>query len=89
MAVATTETTWWRRASCRGTKSAYFVPPTTREQPRDCAARESTAKSICADCSVRADCLEYALRVNERLGIWGGLNEGEREQIAFDAERRA
>ena len=38
---------------------------------------------------MRAECLEYALRVNERLGIWGGLNEGEREQIAYDAARAA
>jgi len=42
------------------------------------AEREQRAKAICASCSVRKDCLEYALRIREPHGIWGGLNELER-----------
>jgi hypothetical protein len=26
-------------------------------------------------------CLEYAVRIREANGIWGGLNEAERKQI--------
>jgi WhiB family transcriptional regulator, redox-sensing transcriptional regulator len=44
--------------------------------------RESEAKRICAGCPVQRECLEYALRVREPFGIWGGLNETERRALA-------
>ncbi|HZP91219.1 MAG TPA: WhiB family transcriptional regulator, partial [Actinomycetota bacterium] len=44
-------------------------------------AREARAKAICARCSVREPCLQYALRIREPHGIWGGLNELERRQL--------
>jgi WhiB family transcriptional regulator, redox-sensing transcriptional regulator len=39
------------------------------------------AKKICSSCEVRAQCLEYALRNDERFGIWGGLSERERRKL--------
>jgi WhiB family redox-sensing transcriptional regulator len=47
----------------------------TTEERHD---RESAAKRICGDCPVRRECLDYAMRVREPFGIWGGLNETER-----------
>jgi WhiB family redox-sensing transcriptional regulator len=41
----------------------------------------SAAKAICAACSVRADCLAYAVEHNERFGVWGGLSERERRPL--------
>lgn len=38
------------------------------------------AKSICAACPVRSECLEYAL-AEEPLGIWGGATAEEREAM--------
>jgi WhiB family redox-sensing transcriptional regulator len=49
-------------------------------------AREARAKSICAECRVCPDCLDYAIRIREPHGIWGGMNEVERKQVL---ERRA
>ena len=43
------------------------------------SARE--AKSICATCSVREQCLEYAMRWDQLCGVWGGLSERERRQL--------
>jgi WhiB family redox-sensing transcriptional regulator len=51
------------------------------ENPHERRARESLAKRICAECPVRQECLEYALRVREPFGIWGGLNETERRTL--------
>ena len=45
------------------------------------AEREERAKQICAMCSVRQPCLEYALQIREPHGIWGGLNELERKAL--------
>ena len=32
-------------------------------------------------CTVRQECLDYALRIREQHGIWGGLNEAERRSL--------
>ena len=39
------------------------------------------AKSICKDCEVRMECLQFALDTNERFGIWGGKSARERSLI--------
>ena len=40
------------------------------------------ARRICADCPVKAPCLEYALRNGIDHGVWGGTSERERRRIA-------
>jgi WhiB family transcriptional regulator, redox-sensing transcriptional regulator len=81
-----TSDVWQIRAACRGPQAAVFFPPTHAERKEDKLARETRAKAICATCSVCRQCLEYAIRIREPHGIWGGLNEVERKQLA---ERRA
>lgn len=39
------------------------------------------AKRVCGACEVRAECLAYALRHDERFGVWGGLSERERRRL--------
>lgn len=81
MGVQTASETWQVRAACRGPESAVFFPPATGERREDREAREAKAKEICAVCSVRVECLEYALGIKEPHGIWGGLNEMERHEL--------
>ena len=67
------ETSWQERALCAQTDPEAFFPEkggSTRE-----------AKRVCASCEVRVECLEYALRIREPHGIWGGLNEAERRAL--------
>ena len=40
--------------------------------------RIKAAKNVCATCPVSTACLEWAIRVNETDGIWGGLTPEER-----------
>lgn len=64
---------WQQNALCAQTDPEAFFPEkggSTRE-----------AKSVCASCEVRAECLEYALANDERFGIWGGLSERERRRL--------
>lgn len=40
------------------------------------------AKKVCLNvCTVREQCLEYALKNEERWGIWGGTTEHERRKM--------
>lgn len=64
---------WQKEAKCLQAEPDTFFPEkggSTRE-----------AKRICAQCTVRAECLEYALANDERFGIWGGLSERERRKL--------
>jgi WhiB family transcriptional regulator, redox-sensing transcriptional regulator len=59
-----------------------FFPPSHFERKSDKLQREEQAKAICSTCCVREPCLQYALRIREPHGIWGGLNEVERRAMA-------
>ena len=78
MKVASSRASWDSRAACRGPQSALFFPPPARETEDRRDLREAAAKQICSHCRVRQECLEYALRTPEPIGVWGGLNEDER-----------
>ena len=81
MAVRTVENSWQRRAACRGPDSTLFFPPTYPERKDERDERERRAKAICCQCPVRPECLDYALRIREPHGIWGGLTESERRHL--------
>jgi WhiB family transcriptional regulator, redox-sensing transcriptional regulator len=64
---------WQDQANCLGVDPDLFFPE------RGASTRE--AKEVCRGCTVRADCLEFALQNGEKFGIWGGLSERERRRI--------
>ena len=59
--------------SCRGMDPDIFFP--------DRGESLTPAKTVCADCIVRDECLEYALDNRERFGVWGGTSERERRRL--------
>lgn len=44
--------------------------------------RWDEGRALCDGCPVRVDCLDYALTVGERFGMWGGLTPAERGRLA-------
>ena len=76
-----TEDLWQLKAACRGPQAAVFFPPTTFERKDEKLEREQRAKAICGQCTVRKPCLDYAVKIREPHGIWGGLNEVERRAL--------
>ena len=67
------EEPWRLDALCAETDPEAFFPEkggSTRE-----------AKRVCSGCTVRDECLEFALANDERFGIWGGLSERERRRL--------
>jgi WhiB family redox-sensing transcriptional regulator len=76
----TTEELDWRvMANCRGMDPELFFP-VRGEDTRP-------IKAICAECIVRTDCLDFALAMGEKHGIWGGKAERERVRIRKGLER--
>jgi WhiB family redox-sensing transcriptional regulator len=67
------ETEWMPQGRCRE------IPPGTFF-PSDGVGVE-VARRICAECPVKAPCLEYALLHRIDHGVWGGASERERRRI--------
>jgi WhiB family redox-sensing transcriptional regulator len=72
---------WQFEARCRGSDANLFFTPTHLEDKEERAAREGKAKAICSACTVRSQCLDFALATRESHGIWGGLNEVDRRHL--------
>ena len=65
--------TWKLAGACRFASTDLFYPVSD--------ADAGPAKEVCARCAVAEQCLEYALRVREPEGIWGGTTFAERRSI--------
>ena len=64
---------WQDAANCKGANADLFFP--------ERGASTRTAKGICRECTVRDECLEFAIVSSEKFGIWGQMSERERRKI--------
>lgn len=74
------ELKWWDLGACRGLDASVFYP----DDDDDGA---EVAKAVCAECSVKEACLEYALAVREKAGVWGGATERDRRRMIRQRRR--
>jgi WhiB family redox-sensing transcriptional regulator len=75
------ENDWRPEAACRGLDPELFFSSDDIVNRQERLEREAEAKAVCTRCTVRNDCLSYALDAGERYGIWGGLNPQERRAL--------
>jgi WhiB family redox-sensing transcriptional regulator len=69
------EDDWRNDAACASNETDLFFPNGSTGP----AARQTReAKNVCARCSVRDACLNFALDTGQTYGVWGGLSEDER-----------
>jgi WhiB family transcriptional regulator, redox-sensing transcriptional regulator len=71
---------WVHTAACKGLTHLFFPTPAERPQARE--RREATAREVCASCSVRNACRDFA-RDQHEYGFWGGESEDERHAAGF------
>lgn len=64
---------WTAFANCATADPEAFHPPK--------GGTTQPAKKVCAECTVREECLLYALEHGEKTGIWGGLSPRERKKL--------
>ena len=79
----------WREAgACLTADPDLFFPIAVGDG--DTAGQQvSRALRICADCPVRQQCLEFAMRTREPAGIWGGTTPEERVRVLRARTRRS
>jgi WhiB family redox-sensing transcriptional regulator len=75
------ELEWRMLGACRGLDASIFYP--------DTEAETEIAQQVCAECSVRDACLEFALARREKVGVWGGASERDRRRILRQRRRTA
>ncbi len=72
---------WRELGACRGLEPSIFFPDDEDEA--------IDAKTVCGGCNVRVACLEHALTIREKVGVWGGATERERRRIIRQRRRTA
>jgi WhiB family redox-sensing transcriptional regulator len=69
---------WHAEAACRNAPTDVFFPESDgRGKMMDWQA----ALAVCDTCPVTEPCLTYALRTNQRDGVWGGKTPGQRRRL--------
>lgn len=68
---------WESEALCSQTDPEAFFPE------NNTLAKD--ARRVCSICPVQVECLSFALKNDERYGVWGGSLEKERKQFAKTA----
>ena len=81
-------TDWFTDAHCRSDEAHALAHKHGVEHPIDLfvptvgswhsTRRQRAALSLCARCSVRDVCAEFAIDNAEPIGVWGGMTERER-----------
>ena len=71
---------WQTHARCTEVDPEIFFP--------ERGGSSKAARQVCSSCSVRMECLEYALNNKEQFGIWGGTSERERRRLRTERTRR-
>ena len=66
---------------CKNYDSEWWFPEQERINSRKRTKEEMLARTICTECPVRDECLDYSLKYEGIYGIWGGLNEHERIKV--------
>lgn len=69
---------WRVDAACKYLPTELFFP--IGHGPR-AQAQTGVAKAVCNACSVRPQCLDYAMAANAQYGVFGGMSEEERREV--------
>lgn len=78
LALGSADYTWRSNAVCRDTDPELFFPVGTTGQA---LLQLSKAKETCDQCTVKVECLQFAIDTNQDSGVWGGTSEDERRAI--------
>lgn len=70
---------WRKDAECFGADTENFFP--TKERHGSSALQVAKSRLICVRCTVRKECLNFALENHIVHGIWGGIVPRDRRKV--------
>ncbi len=85
LALGNADYSWRRESLCAHTDPELFFPIGTTGQA---LLQIAKAKEVCSGCTVKSQCLDFALETNQDSGIWGGTSEEERRNIRRERAAR-
>ena len=71
IALGSADYSWRKNALCKDTDPELFFPVGNTGQA---LLQITEAKRVCEECTVKQECLEFALETNQDCGIWGGTS---------------
>jgi len=66
---------WMDAGACNGEEPNLFFPEKGE------MGKVRKAKLVCKECPVQKQCLRYALKDRDIVGIWGGTTDRERQTM--------
>jgi WhiB family redox-sensing transcriptional regulator len=76
--------TWREQASCRGEDlNLFFLEPGAYTK-----AKREQVQRICNGCSVRGECLSWAIDNDVRHGVFGGMTPRQRTYIVWEKRQK-
>jgi len=74
---------WQFRGACSDGDfpDSIFFPDWSEGTLADKKAHRELVADLCCRCQVRVECLEFAVRTDQKYGWWGGKSEQERQRI--------
>jgi WhiB family transcriptional regulator, redox-sensing transcriptional regulator len=78
-------TDWREVARCKQMDPDLFFPVGTTGPA---LLQIEAAKAVCRGCSVKEQCLQYAIESNQEYGIWGATTEEERRYMRRELTSR-
>lgn len=64
---------WRQAAACKNKPTEWFFPAK--------GVNPARAKAVCMTCPVRIECLDWAVEMRERQGVFGGTSEKQRRPL--------
>jgi WhiB family redox-sensing transcriptional regulator len=77
-AATTAGSDWRSQGACLAEDPELFFPLSALGPGHEQIA---AAKTVCAHCAVRAQCLGFAMSTGQEHGVWGGASEEERRAM--------
>ena len=69
---------------CAGQTDVFYpsIDDVDRSETHTVLEQSKAAKRVCNSCPFKRECLDTALANNEKYGIWGGVNFGNKREYA-------
>lgn len=78
------EPEFFAEANCKGSREHQLIIEREANENQIPDEAIKVARLICQFCNVFTECMDYGLRISEEYGMYGGITQQGRKQLAKD-----